>query len=57
MTVTGPYEDILRYTGTSVDTKPTTGVDVGSELYETDTELNYIYTGSAWVVGKADVDI
>jgi len=37
-----------KYIGASTDTKPTTGVSVGSEFYEYDTGKTYIYNGSAW---------
>ena len=40
---------IHRFIGESFDTKPTTGVPVGSTFFETDTKNTFIYSGSAWV--------
>ena len=40
------------YTGLSSDTKPATPV-TGATFYETDTGLTFIYSGSAWVEGRA----
>lgn len=48
MAVTGPYDSRVKYVGLSTDTKPTEGVDPGTEFYETNTGLTYIYSGSAW---------
>lgn len=50
MTITGPYEGHIEYLGLSTDTKPTEGVEVGTEFYETDTGYTYIYSGSAWII-------
>ncbi len=52
MAVTGPYEHKVSYIGLSTDTKPTEGVLPGTGFYESDTGMNYIYTGTAWVEGK-----
>ncbi len=41
---------IRRFIGTSTDTKPTTGVPIGSTFYETDTARNYIYDGTNWEI-------
>jgi hypothetical protein len=49
MAVTGPYDTQTRYVGLSTDTKPTVGILVGSEFYETDTGKTFIYSGSAWI--------
>lgn len=49
MAVTGPYDFSLKYLCLSTDTKPTTGIDPGTEIYETDTGKSYIYSGSAWI--------
>lgn len=38
-----------RYVGLAGDTKPTTGVPAGSQFYATDTGVEYVYTGAAWV--------
>lgn len=48
MTVTGPYDKVYKYIGLSTDTKPTSGVTLGSEFYERDTEKIFVYTGTAW---------
>ena len=50
MTITGPYEGQIKYLGLSTDTKPTIGVRIGTEFYETDTGTTYIYSGSAWII-------
>ena len=58
---------IYKYVCASGDSKPTTGVPVGSIAYETDTKDTYIYNGSSWVkkpdineavtdIGTIDVD-
>jgi hypothetical protein len=39
---------MLDYIGLSTDTKPTPD-QVGSRFYESDTGLNSIWTGTAWV--------
>ncbi len=38
----------MRYIGTASETKPTTGVNPGSEFFETDTKETYIYTSASW---------
>ena len=48
MAVKGPYEYPHYYIGLSTDTKPTEGVLVGDEFFETNTRLYYIYDGAAW---------
>lgn len=45
-----------RWIGTSLDTKPTANIHLGSEFYETDTSILYIYSGTEWVV-KSSVAI
>ncbi len=43
-------ESELNFVGLSTDTKPT-GVPVGSDFYETDTQDRYLtYDGTNWVV-------
>jgi hypothetical protein len=49
MTITGPYDSAVKYVGLSTDTKPTEGVGVGTEFYETNTGKTFIYSGSAWI--------
>jgi hypothetical protein len=40
---------VRRYYGNSTDTKPTTGIMQGTEYYEFDTGMVYIYDGiSTW---------
>lgn len=41
---------IKKYVGLAADVKPTTEVPPGSEFYEYDTGLTYIYNGSAWSI-------
>lgn len=48
MTVRGPYEFNVKYIGESTDTKPTAGLQLGTEFFESDTGSTYIYTGTAW---------
>lgn len=48
MTVSGPYEHSLSYTGLSTDTKPTERTNVGTKFYETDSGKTFVYTGSTW---------
>lgn len=48
MTVTLASIVPVRYVGVVADTKPTTGVDVGSTFVERDTGLTYVWDGSAW---------
>jgi hypothetical protein len=44
---------IYRYVGTSLDSKPTSGVTVGSTFQEFDTGDNYVFTShSAWALDK-----
>jgi len=50
MTVALANPDPQRYTAAAADAKPTAGVYVGAELFETDTARTYIYDGSAWTV-------
>lgn len=38
---------IHRYVGASGDSKPTTGVPAGSEFFESDTGLTYVFNGEA----------
>jgi len=38
-----------KYLCTSSETKPTTGVPVGSRALETDTAKIYIFNGTTWV--------
>ncbi len=38
-----------HYQCTSADSKPTTGISIGDKMFESDTGLNYQYTGSVWV--------
>ncbi len=45
-----------RWMGTSIDTKPTDNIWIGSEFYETDTGVLYIYSGTEWVV-KSEVNL
>ncbi len=49
MTVTGPYDHVVKFICLSTDTKPTIGILPGTEAFETDTGKTYIYSGSAWV--------
>ena len=48
MTIIGPYEHVLKYICLSTDTKPTVNVAIGSEAFERDTNLLYIFDGSVW---------
>jgi hypothetical protein len=48
--VHGPFEHFLTYLGLSTDTKPTIGILPGTKFYEKDTGLQYIYSGTAWIV-------
>ena len=50
MTVALANPEPQRYTAVAADTKPTAGVNVGAEVFETDTGRTYIYDGSAWTV-------
>jgi hypothetical protein len=36
--------------GKSTDTKPTTGLKVGTSFFEIDTKTVYMWDGSTWVV-------
>ena len=47
----------LEWVGASTDTKPTSGVPVGSLFYETDTKLTYIYSGAAWSTCESGHDL
>ncbi len=44
------YYKTNHYVGLSTDVKPTTGVRIGSDFYETDSLASYLYSGSAWVL-------
>lgn len=53
----GKYEDEVKVVGSamelyglSTDTKPTTGVKVGTSFFEIDTATVYMYNGTSWVV-------
>lgn len=48
MSVKGPYDHKLCYIGLSTDTKPTVGVLIGTEFFESNTGLWYIFDGSSW---------
>lgn len=37
-----------KFSGTSADTKPTTDIPPGSELYETDTGKTYVWNNTTW---------
>ena len=50
MTVALANPEPQRYTAAAADTKPTTDVNVGAELFETDTARTFVYDGSAWIV-------
>ncbi|MCK9370122.1 hypothetical protein M0R04_09480 [Candidatus Dojkabacteria bacterium] len=50
MAVHGPFDHFLTYLGLSTDTKPTIGILPGTKFYEKDTGLQYIYSGTAWIV-------
>ncbi len=41
--------NVKKYIGLSTDTKPTNGLKIGSEFYETDTGQNWFWEGSNWV--------
>ena len=41
-------DSITWYIGASTDTKPDTGVDIGSLLLETDTSIWWMWDGSTW---------
>jgi len=38
-----------RFIGPASDTKPITGIRIGDEVWEFDTDETYVWTGSAWV--------
>jgi hypothetical protein len=45
-------ENIKRYLGVHADTKPTSGIPVGSTFFETDTKDLYVFDGTNWEVGN-----
>lgn len=45
-----PISLVQRWTGLSTDSKPTTGVPVGSLFFEVDTGITYIYSSTAWSI-------
>jgi len=44
----GPFDHTIFYMGLSSDTKPTVGILIGSEFFETDTSLWFIFDGTSW---------
>jgi hypothetical protein len=56
MSISGPFEYIVKYMGLSTDTKPIT-VSKGSAFYETDTGLVYLFDGTTWYVTEEMRDV
>ena len=47
---------IQRFIGLANDSKPTTGVPVGSTFFETDTHKTFTYNGSSWDFHSIELD-
>lgn len=45
----GPYYSGEKYMCLSSDIKPTTGIALGAEIYETDTGCKFIFNGVDWI--------
>jgi len=48
--------NISKFIGASTDTKPSSGVRIGSEFYESDYLWEWIWNGYAWVPKKIALD-
>ncbi len=45
---------IMVFRGASTDTKPTSGIPMGSRFYEKDTKLMYVWYGDNWYISKIE---